>query len=221
MITLTPHSNILFQGDSITDTGRHKEDDRGTDREKMGSFLGKGYAMMTAARLLAENPQMNIKNLGISGNRIVDLYARAQEHIWNHQPDILSILIGVNDTWHHFKRQAGVNQARFDRCYRQLLSETTEACPDVQLVLCHPFVLPCGVVEDGWREDVDQRRQTIDQIAGDFDAIVVPFQDMFDEAVKRAPAEHWAPDGVHPSPAGHYLMAQRWQQSVLSTSSPS
>ena len=194
---LSATSRVLFQGDSITDGGRNRKEDQSSIPADMGRHFGQGYAMMLAADLQLKYPGISVQQLGISGNRIVDVYARAQEHIWNHNPDLMSILIGVNDTWHQFKRSAGVSLPRFEAMYRQLLQETREHCPNIQFVLCHPFVLPCGEVGEGWREDVDQRRAIVSQLANEFDAIVVPFQDAFDAALERGDAAWWAGDGVH------------------------
>jgi acyl-CoA thioesterase I len=212
---LQPDDRILFQGDSITDCGRNKQED-GNGPAVAGRDLGAGYAMIVAAHLAADQPSANytFRNLGISGNRIVDLAARAHEHIWNLQPTVLSILLGVNDTWHAFKRQAGVDVPRYARTYRHLLDDTRQRLPSVRLVLCEPFVLPCGEVGAGWREEIDQRRQVVADLAADFQAVLVPFQTVFDAACQHAPAAHWAHDGVHPTPAGHLLMARAWLQAV-------
>jgi lysophospholipase L1-like esterase len=216
MLTFPHGSTLLFQGDSITDTGRDKTADGGDDVANRGRPLGSGYAMMVAAHLWADHAdwKLDIRNCGISGNRIVDLYARSKEHIWNLAPATLSILIGVNDTWHEFGRRAGVDQERFARMYRMLLADTKARLPGVRFVLCEPFVLPCGVVVAGWREDVDQRRATVRALALEFDAVFVPLQDVFDAALATAPAAHWAADGVHPTPAGHLLMARAWMRAV-------
>ncbi|TVR42651.1 MAG: GDSL family lipase [Planctomycetota bacterium] len=210
-----PHSTpprILFQGDSITDCKRDHSQDLGSDPDQMGLCLGRGYAMMIGAQLTfqygIEAPQL--RNLGLSGNRIVDLAARAQEHIWNLGPSLLSILIGINETWHLFQRHAGVDIQRFIRTYDLLLSDTRERLPDVEFIIGEPFALPCGVVEDRWFDDLRPRQAAIAELAAKHQARLIPYQRHFDEACKRAPAAHWAPDGVHPSPAGHWLMAQAW-----------
>ena len=104
---------------------------------------------------------------------------------------------------------------RYARIYRTLLEETKERLPKIRFVLCEPFVLPCGVVTPEWRGDVDKRREIVAELAKDFDATLVPYQQLFDEAIKEAPAEHWAGDGVHPSPAGHHRMAKMWIDKVL------
>lgn len=205
------NSTILFQGDSITDCHRSR-DAAGVPNDLGG--LGQGYPMMAAAELLGTRPAdgLRVFNRGISGNRIVDLYARMQSDILNLKPDLLSILIGVNDTWHGMNPDwnNGIAIPKYERIYRDLLNEVRENLPSVKLVLCEPFVLRCGVVRDDWVVEIDQRRAVVAKLANEFGAVRVPFQSMFDEAVKLAPPEHWAPDGVHPSAAGHHLMAKCW-----------
>ena len=191
---------VLFQGDSITDCGR--------DREEFGS-LGDGYVSLIPDKL-GHPPEMEVLNRGISGHRIVDLYARWKPDALHLKPDVLSILIGANDTWHEFAAQNGVEVSRYATIYRLLLEWTREVLPQVQLVLCEPFVLPCGVVGPGWREDIDERRRVVATLAEDFGAAFVPFQTEFDQALKRQPAEFWAADGVHPTFLGHDLMADCW-----------
>ena len=216
MHPLPPGSRLLFLGDSITDCGRDRAKDGSPNPADLGLGLGSGYALLLAARFLAAQAGdgLDIRNLGISGNRVVDIAARAQEHIWNLRPTHLSSLVGVNDTWHHFMRGAGVDLPRYERAYRQLLADTYERLPGVRFILCEPFLLPCGVAASGWREEIDQRRAVVVRLAQEFSAVLVPFQSAFDEARLRAPAEYWAPDGVHPSPAGHRLMADTWLAAV-------
>lgn len=200
---------VLFQGDSITDVARNRQEQ---DKPNNTPALGVGYAQFISARLLAiyAEKQLQIFNRGISGNRVPDLYARIREDVLNLKPDVLSILIGVNDTWHHFSRNAGVPLEKFGKVYRQMLAEIRAELPAVQLVICEPFVLECGVVTAEWRADITKRRAVVSEIAKENNAVFVPFQQMFDDAVKRAPMEHWLFDGVHPGPAGHQLMADLW-----------
>jgi lysophospholipase L1-like esterase len=200
---------ILFQGDSITDTGRARDQQ---DKPNSAAALGNGYAHFAAARILARYPerQAQIFNRGISGNRIPDLYARLREDVLNLKPDLLSILIGVNDTWHHFKRNAGVSHEKFARIYRQFLAEVKAELPTIQLVLCEPFVLITGEVTPEWSADITERRAIVADIARESSAIFLPFQRMFDDALTRAPADYWLYDGIHPTPAGHALMAELW-----------
>jgi lysophospholipase L1-like esterase len=204
---------ILFQGDSITDTARARDQQ---DKPNSAAALGNGYAHFAAARILAKHAEKRpqLFNRGISGNRIPDLYARLREDVLNLKPDILSILIGVNDTWHHFKRNAGVSHEKFARLYRQFLAEVKAERPAIQLVLCEPFVLYVGEVSPEWNADIEHRRKIVAEIAAETSAIFIPFQRLFDDALTRAPAEYWLYDGIHPTPAGHALMAEKWLDST-------
>lgn len=206
-IQLAKASVVLFQGDSITDCGRGRE---GT---APNLALGHGYASGVAGWLLAHKPSLGLSifNRGISGNRIVDLAARVKSDVINLRPDVLSILIGVNDTWHEFGgRCNGVAVPKYTRVFREFLTEVKEALPAIQLVLCEPFVLPCGVVTGEWVAEMDQRRAAVATLSREFGAVFIPFQNLFDEAMKEAPAPYWAADGVHPTEAGHTRMAEAW-----------
>ena len=206
------HSAILFQGDSITDCGRQKN----TPQPNDGGSLGSGYPGLIAARLLKDRPgdALQLLNRGISGNRIVDLYARWKIDAINLKPDLLSILIGVNDAWHEFGSQNGVEVERYAQFYRMLLEWTRRALPKIQLVLCEPFILPCGVITPAWRPDIAARCEVVRALALEFKTVLVPFQSAFTEATQRAPAEYWSADGVHPTLAGHQLMADVWLRAV-------
>ena len=205
------NDTILFQGDSITDAGRAR------DATVPNIGLGSGYPLMVAARLMAERPADSLRflNRGISGNRIVDLDARIRADVINLKPALLSVLIGVNDTWHEFGSSNGVAIPKYARIYTAFLNEVRASLPSVKLVLCEPFVLPCGVVTPDWTADMNQRRAVVKKLANDFKAVFVPFQSMFDEAMLEAPAAYWAGDGVHPSIAGHKRMADLWIKAVL------
>jgi lysophospholipase L1-like esterase len=193
---------LLFQGDSITDCLRAREGSEANGRLELGT----GYVARIAPRL----PSWQVTNRGISGNRIVDLYARWKPDALHLRPDAISILIGVNDTWHEFGSGNGVEVSRYATIFRLLLEWTQASLPGVKLILCEPFVLPCGHVGPGWRKEIDQRRQVVKNLAADFQAAFVPFQEAFDEALANHPAEYWAEDGVHPTQAGHDLMADCW-----------
>jgi lysophospholipase L1-like esterase len=209
-------SIILFQGDSITDTQRNRE----IPLPNHGQALGNGYVNHIASTLLRGYPTSNLQfyNRGVSGNRIVDLYARWRIDGINLQPTIISILIGVNDTWHHFGSNNGVEVDRYAHVYRMLLEYTIQQLPSVRLILCEPFVLPCGVVQPAWQEEMSQRRSIVKTLASDFNADFVPFQAQFDQVASTPSPEYWLADGVHPTPAGHYLMAECWLQTVLGDS---
>ena len=207
---ISPTDVILFQGDSITDCGRNRECAAPND----GGALGLGYPHLAAAELLAKFPKLSIYNRGISGNRVVDLYARVKADMINLKPNLESIMIGVNDTWHEFNEKNGVDVPKYERVYRDLLTETRAALPDVRFALCEPYVLRCGVVTDEWIAEMDQRRAVTAKLAREFGAIFVPFQTALNDALRIAPPEHWTAEGVHPTAAGHYILAQTWLKYV-------
>lgn len=212
MFAPAPNSVILFQGDSITDTQRQREN----PQPNHSHALGNGYVNHISSALLQTYPAHNLQiyNRGISGNRVVDLYARWRIDAIHLQPTIISILIGVNDTWHRFRGDNGVEVDRYAQVYRMLLEYTQSQLPGVQFVLCEPFVLPCGVVEPSWEEEITQRQAIVKQLAQEFNATFVAFQSAFDR-VGNAPApSYWLADGVHPTPAGHKLMAETWLKAV-------
>ncbi|MBR4613896.1 MAG: SGNH/GDSL hydrolase family protein [Kiritimatiellae bacterium] len=209
---------ILFQGDSITDAGR---------TAVQNENLGRGYPLYIASALGLRHPKAPLEfiNRGISGNRVVDLYQRWKVDCLNHKPDVISILIGVNDTWHE-EFGNGVEVPRAKRVFDALIDWTREAAPKAKLVICEPFVLTADqtsdgrvpgtnwAVKDGWREDVDQRRLYTKAAAERAGAIFIPFQKVLDDALADAPAEHWLGDGVHPTLAGHALLGEAWIRAV-------
>lgn len=210
---LQPRERILLIGDSITDAGRSRDVPHANDRPALGA----GYAMLAAAELLAEQPgaALEIFNRGISGNRVTDLAERWRADCLDLRPTLLSVLIGVNDTWHGFKHGVGVPLDEYERVYRDLLKQAVAELEPLRLVLCEPFVLRTGQVTDAWFPEFDQRREIVRKLADEFDAIFVPFQAMFDRACEQAPPSYWAGDGVHPTLAGHRRMSRLWVEKVL------
>lgn len=204
---------VLFQGDSITDAGRKREHAGDANQQPA---LGNGYAWLAAAGLLAVRGlgTLRIYNRGISGNKVYQLAERWQADCLDLRPDVLSILIGVNDLWHTKNGDYQGTVAIYQRDYDALLARTRAALPDVRLVVCEPFVLRCGAVEPSWFPEFDEYRQAARAVAERHGAVFVAFQTMFDAALAAAPAEHWAKDGVHPSAAGAALMAQAWLDAV-------
>ncbi|MFW5682289.1 MAG: SGNH/GDSL hydrolase family protein [Phycisphaeraceae bacterium] len=210
---LQDRERILFIGNSITDTGRNRD----VPQPNQPGALGCGYALFTAARLLADHcgRQLEIYNRGVGGDRVTDMAERWQADCIDLQPTLLSVLIGVNDTWHRFGSRGGIELDEYERVYRDLLTQATATLEPLRLVLCEPFALRTGQVTEQWFPEFDQRREIVRKLAGEFDAAFVPFQEMFDRACEEAPAWYWAEDGVHPSLAGHQRMAECWLRTVL------
>jgi lysophospholipase L1-like esterase len=210
---INKNSVILFQGDSITDAGRSR--DR-ADVPNLQPGLGNGYAWLAASQLLVDYAGSGLKiyNRGISGHKVFQLAERWDKECIDMQPDVLSILIGVNDIWHMLSGNYGGTLETYEKDYRALLARTRKALPKTKIIVCEPFVLRCGAVTDKWFPLFDGYRAAAEKLAKETKASFVPFQAMFDEAVKYAPAEHWAADGVHPTPAGAALMAHYWLRVV-------
>jgi lysophospholipase L1-like esterase len=212
---IRPGDVVLFQGDSITDSGRNR------DQEAMANSqpaMGWGYAWLAASQLLIDRPDDNLQifNRGISGNKVFQLDDRWQQDCLDLKPNVLSILIGVNDFWHKQKHNYPGTVEIYQHDLRELLDRTKTALPETRIVICEPFVLKVGVVDDSWIPEFAGYRAASRQVADDSGAVFVPFQAMFDAAAEIAPPEHWAQDGVHPTPQGAALMAHWWLAAVTS-----
>lgn len=202
-------SRILFQGDSITDMnwGRNQKD--------LNHYLGHGYVYLIAARLGVDLPraELVISNRGNSGDKVHDLRIRWQADAIEMKPDILSILIGINDA------EAGIKPESFESDYNFVLESSRKANPDLRIVLLEPFLLKCGWLKDSKvyksrRAIVDSYRIVVDRLAKQYNAVIVKTQDIFDQAAKYVTPEHWIWDGIHPLPQGHELIARNWLQEV-------
>ena len=201
---------LLFQGDSITDCGRKTCGGAGYPVDGWGP----GYPGLIGSYLTGNYPEMEweVTNLGISGNRVVDLYARWKLDALNLAPDFISILIGINDTWHEKVRQNGVEVPRYEQFYRMILDWSISVLPEVRFILMEPFALRFGAVAEDWIPEVAARGEAVRRIAADYGdrAVFVPLQQPLNDACRRAPQEHWLVDGVHPQPAGHQLIMNEW-----------
>ncbi len=196
-------SRLLFQGDSITDMkwGRNQKD--------RNHYLGHSYVYLIAARLGVDMPeaQLDIYNRGISGNAVSDLRKRWQADALEMHPDLLSILIGINDVGHS---PEGVDLAAWEADYRFILEASRAANATLRLVLLDPFTTRTGQM----REQVERLIPVVQKLAEDFDAVHIKTQAVFDAASKVVSPEHWVWDGVHPLPQGHELIARHWLQEV-------
>jgi lysophospholipase L1-like esterase len=200
---------VLFQGDSITDAGRNKDV---LDPNNAAAF-GDGYALMIASQLLGVHAGLKLQcyNRGISGHKVPDLDARWQTDTIDLKPTVLSILIGVNDMWHKLGGKYDGTVEDYEEGFAALLAKTIPALPGVKLIICEPFVLRYGAVTEEWFPEFDERRAAARRVADLAGATWVPFQSMFDDVVSdETPPEYWAGDGVHPTMAGHALMAKTW-----------
>jgi lysophospholipase L1-like esterase len=205
-------ATILFQGDSITDTGR----DRAHVAPNVASALGNGYPLLLAAVLLRANPALGLRiyNRGVSGNTVPDLTARWEVDTLALRPDVLSILIGVNDYWHTRTSGYTGTVADYETQFGALLDETKHQLPTTRIVVLEPFVLRTGAVDASWFPEFDTRRTVAARVAARAGATFVALQQAFDEAATQGGPAYWLADGVHPTPAGHALIAERWRDAV-------
>lgn len=202
---------ILFQGDSITDAGRNKED---------FYSLGYGYPLLVAASLTADRPDAyEYVNRGVGGDLLADLYARRQSDLLDLKPDYLSLFIGTNDAWAELDQGRPIETAAFEQMYTDLLEEIFAACPGIKVMLLSPYIME-GLFSRNTAEQPDRLAQFRAHIASRI-AVVrrlaekcgLPFVDMqavFDAACARADAACWTGDGAHPTPGGHELIKRAW-----------
>ena len=197
---------VLFYGDSITDAGRNYGMLHG--EEAMGS----GYVKYAAAGLKERGlTDEDLINRGISGNRIVDLYARIKLDCWNHQPDFVSILIGVNDVWHELEIQNGVELDRFEKMYRILIEDTKKVLPNVKIMLCEPFVLEGAATSSRMEQflEVYKYAEVVKKLAEEYGLYFLPLQEKLSQAAANG-VENLLSDGVHPAKAGAEIIASEW-----------
>lgn len=194
---------IITFGDSITDAGRMQD-----------GRLGHGYPLLLQADLGFEDPtKYEVINRGIGGNRIVDLYARVKKDVWNLQPDVVSILIGVNDVWHDLSETPnGVDIVRFEKVYRALIEDTLAVLPDCKIMLMEPYVAH-GVTTDANPEHFAQVKdyaKVVEKLAAEYRLPFLPLQARFDELEASSEPAYWTADGVHPTVMGARMIANEW-----------
>jgi len=198
-------ATILFQGDSITWAGRAPE---------LDAEMGCGYAALAAARLGRDEPGAHrFFNRGVSGNRSLDVYARIKVDILNLKPDVMSLLIGVNDVWHDLSIQNGISAGKFERVCRMLLEEILEELPQIKIMLLEPFLLRgTSTVQnyDWFRSEVEARAAVIRRLAQEYGFPFIPLQAELDHMSEAVSAAYWLRDGVHPTLFFHQHMADQW-----------
>lgn len=199
---------ILFFGDSCTDMGRDRTLDYGI------KSYGTGYVFFVAGTLTCEDPsKYQIVNRGVSGDRIVDLYARIKRDVWDEKPDVLTIMIGINDVWHDVgERPNGVELPRFEKFYRMIIEETKERLPGVKIILMRPAYIH-GAAMDPIFEHMRKEKEyaaVTEKIAKEYGLPLVDLQKKFDESEKKAGPVYFMYDGVHPAVGGAKLIADAW-----------
>ncbi len=206
---LQPNDDIVFFGDSITDCGRDRDAPAGAE-----AGWGNGYAAMLSAQLSARSPELLLRfsNKGVSGDRVSDLEARLERDVLSLRPNLVSILIGINDVWREFDSGIPSPIEEFRASYRRILERITAA--GSELILIDPFVLRTRAEFDAWRPVLDPKIEVVREMAHEFAATHVPVDDIFAAASQKRDAAFWAEDAVHPTLAGHALIAQSWLQAI-------
>ena len=201
MTSTSSRRTLLFLGDSITDCGRREDPDG----------LGDGYVRLIAEELGARGDGPAVLNRGISGHKAADLVARFGPDCLDLAPDLVTIYVGVNDSWHYTMGREHVSEESFERDYRWMLDQLAERLPDSPVVMMVPFVAD---VDEGARrihEDLDGKVGIIRRLAAEKGHALVDLEQVLADALASGmgPAE-FAQDGVHPTPAGHRLIADAW-----------
>ncbi len=207
---------ILFTGDSITDGNRYKKKEQEWD---LNHQMGHSYAYIINGLLGALYPQkqFHFRNKGVSGDRIIDLYARIETDLLPLRPDIVSILVGINDGPGGKNNNQPTPRGKYEQLYRMFLDEIKKELPDCQLILMEPFVCNAGNMRSEyalWRDCITGYGQTVKRLAEDYQTLFVPLQQAFDQKCAQTRAEYWSWDGVHPTENGHGLIAMEWMKAA-------
>ena len=193
---------LVFVGDSITDAGRDRDD---------AASLGDGYVGLVARDL----PDAQVLNLGIGGDRAVDLEARWDRDVAGTAPDVLTLYVGVNDTWRRFDNDDPTTAEAFEATYRRLLDRVPGS---PRLVLVEPYLLPVRDEQHAWLDDLADKRDVVTRLAAETGAALVPLHGLLTRAAEGAGAASLAPDGVHPTPAGTRIIADAWLRAYAGAS---
>ncbi len=205
---------ILFTGDSITDGNRYKKKEQRWD---LNHQMGHTYAYIINGLLGSRYPerQFRFMSRGVSGNRVIDLYARNEVDLLPLAPDILSVLVGINDGPIDRNNYQPTPLKKYESVYRLFLEEVKEHLPNCRFVLMEPFACNAGKLKENgeypvWREVAEGYAGVVRRLAEDYSAVFVPLQQAFDQRCEKYPAEYWCWDGIHPTENGHGLIALEW-----------
>ncbi|EUJ25855.1 GDSL lipase/acylhydrolase [Listeria floridensis FSL S10-1187] len=193
---------ILFQGDSITDWYRDYKD---------GITLGRGFVSYVAQKL--QDQEVEVLNRGISGNTTLDMAKRFDVDGLALKPDLLTIMIGINDTWQAFLNQKITPASEFKQIYRDVLLQVKQETT-AKLILMEPFLLPFPEDRKAWREDLDPKIHVVRELALEFDALLIPLDGLMNAAGIKYGFTKLIVDGVHPTDFGHHLLADIWLDAV-------
>jgi lysophospholipase L1-like esterase len=200
---------LVFIGDSITDAGRREDPDG----------LGHGWVRLVADELAARGDDRPIVNTGISGDRVRDLRARWKRDALDHDPQLLTVYVGINDTWRRYDSDDPESTEAFEEDYRVILRSAHDAAAP-RLILVEPFVAPVTSEQKQWGpEDLDAKRAVVRRLAGEFGAAFVPLAQVMADAATQYGEAALAADGVHPTELGSALIAGAWLAAEASATS--
>ena len=203
---------VLFQGDSVTESGRDKNEPKD---------LGWGYPFKISCFFRDKMAELGLSflNRGVSGDRAADLSARWDCDCIGLKPDVVSILVGVNDCWHRFRfKMENMPVEVFEKHYREILEKTKDKLPETKIVLLEPFIIPDFDKDSEtlvWREDLDPKIHAIRRLAYEFDAAYIPLDGIFAAGAVEAGPDAFAADGIHPTSLGHALIADAWVRALV------
>jgi acyl-CoA thioesterase I len=196
---------LLFIGDSITDAGRREDP----------AELGHGYVRLLAEHVAAHEPTATVVNRGISGDKVADLEARFGRDCLEFTPDLVTIYVGVNDAWHRFTRGEVITDVSFEQGYQHLLEQLAATVPDAPVLMIIPFVADIDPQLAQIHSDLDGKVEIIRRLAGEHGHRLVDLEQMLERALAAGHTPRSiAEDGVHPTPAGHRLIADAWLEAA-------
>jgi len=202
----SPILTLLFIGDSITEANRRLEKE---------ADLGTGYVMMIAKRFSAEFPEIKARflNRGVGGNRVRDLKNRWQKDCLDLRPDVVSILIGINDVFGKYFWSRPTSTKSFEEDYRSLLDQTQDIL-NAKLILLTPFIVCLSKMQFIRKIFLQQKIKVVKKLSKEFGTILVPLDSIFEEALRNKAPAYWTTDGIHPTSMGHLLIAQSWIKAI-------
>jgi lysophospholipase L1-like esterase len=204
-LTLPTGATILFQGDSIPNADRSA----GSTDANNADCMGYGFALFIAMKQLYANPNQGLQfyNRSFGGDTVPLLQARWQTDTIDIKPDLLSILVGINDFANDYQDP---NVATiYEQNYTALINSTLQALPNVKLVIMEPYIIADAPVPG-----FQAIRDAAAQVAQQANAIFVPLQDMLNQHISQQTATYWVKDQAHPTIAGHAAIAYQWLQYV-------
>lgn len=199
---------VLFQGDSVTDCSRSREN----QNDLSNGYAGKIAAVYNA--LFNEN-EIKFINRGISGNRVQNLLERYNDDFKAVKPDFISILIGINDTWRRYDSNDETTALQYENTYESLLQKIKEDMPNTKIMLIEPFLIPVKKEQEVWREDLDPKIQVVRRLANKYADYCLPADGIFASLqTKNVSPDIYAADGVHPTSLGHNIIAQTYLKAL-------